>query len=105
MPNAPETREQAHTSLSRLQRGSQERLMPQLEHLPTTTAAVQLTTAHVGTRAAVGTYFGNQAATPAATAAAFVRQSGLTVSTLVSLKRAAPGRTWTSAAHDSNAPR
>ena len=82
MPNAPETRSHAHTSLSQVQRGAQQRLTPQLEHQPITMAALRPTTAHAAMRAGVGALVGNRTALPAAIAAAVTWQSGLTVLTL-----------------------
>ena len=82
MPNAPETRSHAHTSLSQVQRGGQHRLTPQLEHQPITMAALRPTTAHAAMRAGVGALVGNRTALPAAIAAAVTWQSGLTVLTL-----------------------
>ena len=77
MPNAPETRSHAHTSLSQVQRGAQHRLTPQLEQQPITMAALRPTTAHSAMRAV-----GNRTALPAAIAAAVTWQSGLAVLTL-----------------------
>eukprot|EP00966_Prymnesium_polylepis_P296931 6860045-Prymnesium_polylepis.1 len=66
MFNGPETCRRAHASLSRVRRGAQQRRMAQLEHFRITTAALRLTTAHIGTRAAVG----HPTPPPTATAAA-----------------------------------
>eukprot|EP00966_Prymnesium_polylepis_P276758 6394336-Prymnesium_polylepis.1 len=70
MFNGPETCRHAHTSLSRVQREAQQWLMAQLEHFRITTAALRITTAHIGTRAAVGTLVGHPTPPPTATAAA-----------------------------------
>eukprot|EP00966_Prymnesium_polylepis_P106967 2477019-Prymnesium_polylepis.1 len=116
MFNGPETCRHAHASLSQVQRGAQQRLIAQLEHFRTTTAALAAhhSLNHSTHRHArgipVGTQVGHPTPPPMATAAAVVRQPGLTVSVFLVERwpRSARGRTClrtcTSAVHDTNSP-